>query len=73
MPHKVTIELTMPDDFEKLRLPAAVHDRLQHLFDKQSRERKLSRAERREAEGLMDVAELLSLLKLRAKRARGDE
>jgi hypothetical protein len=73
MAQKVTIELNLPDDFDKLRLPPAVHDRLQHLLDKQSREGKLSRSERLEAEGLVDVSELLSLLKLRAKRARGDE
>ena len=69
----VTIEIDMPADLKRFRLPKAVDRRLQDLLDKQSREGKLSRSERLEAEGLVDVSELLSLLKLRAKSAPGNE
>jgi hypothetical protein len=65
----VVIELEMPGDLKRFRLPKSVNDRLQELLDKQSREGKLAPAERREAEGLVDLAEMLSLLRLRAKRA----
>jgi hypothetical protein len=62
------IRLEMPDDFPKLRLPDAVQQRLQFLLDRQDQGGGLSLDERREAEGLVSVAELLSLLRLRAER-----
>jgi hypothetical protein len=65
----VLIELEMPGDLKRFRLPKSVNHRLQELLDKQSREGKISRAERREAEGLVNLAEMLSLLRLRAERA----
>jgi hypothetical protein len=65
----VVIELEMPDDLKQFRLPKGVNRRPQDLLDKQSREGKLSRAERQEAEGLVNLAEMLSLLRLRAARA----
>ena len=65
----VLIELEMPGDLKRFRLPKSVNHRLQELLDKQNREGKLSRAERREAEGLVNLAEMLSLLRLRAERA----
>ena len=65
----VVIELELPDDLKQFRLPRGVNDRLQELLDKQSRTGKLSAAERREAEGLVDITEMLSLLRLRAERA----
>lgn len=39
------------------------------LLDRQDRGEELTLEERREAEDLIDLAELLSLLKLRAQRA----
>ena len=69
MSQSVTIELEMPDDLKQFRLPKSVERRLQELLDKQSRLGKLSAAERREAEGLVDLAEMLTLLRLRAERA----
>jgi hypothetical protein len=69
MSQSVTIELEMPDDLKQFRLPKSVDRRLQELLDKQSRRGKLSAAERREAEGLVDLAEMLTLLRLRAERA----
>jgi hypothetical protein len=68
MSRPVMIELL--DDPEKLRLPKGVHDRLQHLLDKQDGGARLTEEERLEAEGIVEVAELLSLLKARAERAR---
>jgi len=65
----VTIELDMPDDMKQFRLPKGVNHRLQELLDKQSRDGKLPRAERLEAEGLVNLTEMLSLLRLRAERA----
>ena len=65
----LTIEIDMPADLKRFRLPKAVDRRLQDLLDKQSREGKLTRAERQEAEGLVDLAEMLTLLRLRAERA----
>jgi hypothetical protein len=69
MSHAVTIELEMPDDLDRFRLPKGVHDRLQELLDRQDQGQTLTTAERREAEGLVNLAELLSLLRLRAERA----
>jgi hypothetical protein len=65
----VMIELELPGDLKRFRLPKSVDRRLQELLDKQSRDGKLSAAERREAEGLVNLAEMLSLLRLRAERA----
>lgn len=68
MPQHIVIELDVPDDLKKFRLPKAVDRRLQDLLDRQSEGKRLTTAERREAEGLVIVAELLSLLRLRASR-----
>jgi hypothetical protein len=62
MPQVVEIPL----ELTHFQLPQAVHDRLQFLLDKQDAGTTLSDAERREAEGLVDVAEFLSLLQLRS-------
>lgn len=64
----VTVEIEMPESLEGLHLPAGVHDRLQSLLDRQHRGEGLSPEERLEAEGLVDLADLLSLLRLRARR-----
>ena len=64
----VSIELAMPADLERFKLPEEVHHRLQELLDCQDRGEILSPAERLEAEGLVNLAELLSLLRLRATR-----
>ncbi len=69
MSHSVTIELELPEDLKQFRLPKSVDGRLQTLLDKQSRAGKLTPAERREAEGLVELAEMLTLLRLRAERA----
>src|ERR1700738_2314417 len=52
----------------RFRLPAGVQQRLTELLDKQDAGTTLTDAERHEAEGLVDLAELLSLLRLRSER-----
>jgi hypothetical protein len=69
MSQAVSIELELPDDLSRLRLPEGVNDRLQALLDRQDRGTPLTPAERREAEGLVNLSELLSLLRLRAECA----
>ena len=63
-----TIEVDLPADLARFRLPEAVAARLQTLLDRQDSGQPLSAAEREEAEGLVDLAEFLSLLRLRAER-----
>jgi hypothetical protein len=68
MSQVVAIELELPDDLALFRLPPGVNDRLQELLDRQDSGIPLNEAERREAEGLVDLAELLTILRLRAER-----
>lgn len=51
------------------RLPEGLQNRLQFLLDRQDAGVVLEEAERQEVEGLVEVAEFLSLLLLRSKRA----
>jgi len=67
----VIFRVDVPDTLERLRLPPAVGDRLTELLDRQDANGALSAAERQEAEGLVDLADLLTLLRLRAERLDG--
>jgi hypothetical protein len=62
-----TIEI--PAELARFELPDGLQARLQHLLDRQDAGEVLTSEERREAEGLVELAEFLSLLQLRAKRA----
>jgi hypothetical protein len=64
----LTIEVELPADLARFRLPEAVAARLQALLDRQDSGQPLTPAERDEAEGLVNLSELLSLLRLRAER-----
>ena len=64
----VTFEVDLPEDLARLRLPRALDARLQTLFDRQDSGQPLTVSEREEAEGLVNVAELLTLLRLRRER-----
>ena len=64
----VAIKLSVPDDLARFRLPDGVNARLQVLLDRQEGGQRLTPAERKEAEGLVNLAELLSLLRLRVER-----
>jgi hypothetical protein len=69
MSRSLTIELQMPGDLARFRLPRGVNARLKELLDRQDNGTSLTAAERHEAEGLVDLAEILTLLRLRAERA----
>jgi hypothetical protein len=58
----------IPIELTKFQLPDAVQLRLQFLLDSQDSGRTLAQAERQEAQGLIDLAEFLSLLFLRSQR-----
>jgi HNH endonuclease len=59
-----TIEI--PAELACFKLPEAVQARLQELLDRQDAGQTLTPEERREAEGLVELAEFLSFLRLRA-------
>jgi hypothetical protein len=65
---RLDLALELPDDMARLSLPEGVDRRLQALLDKQDRGDPLTDDERAEAEGLVDLADLLTLLRLRASR-----
>ena len=58
-----------PADLPRFRLPPGVQARLNELLDRQDHGQPLTDAERDEAEGLVTLAEVLSLLRLRSERA----
>jgi hypothetical protein len=60
--------IEIPVDLTHFKLPEAVQERLQFLLDRQDTGETLTQAERREAEGLIELAEFLSLLHLRSQR-----
>ncbi|GCL40060.1 hypothetical protein SR1949_51940 [Sphaerospermopsis reniformis] len=60
----------IPVNLTYFQLPEAVQARLQFLLDRQDTGEELTLAERNEAEGLVDLAEFLSLLSLRSQRCR---
>lgn len=64
-----TVQLTvpMPANLAKLRFPKALDQRLHFLLDEQGRKGKLTVAEKKEAEGLEQMARMLSILKLGAQ------
>ena len=61
-----TIEI--PIELVHFQLPDAVQARLQYLLDRQDEGERLTPEERDEAEGLVELAEFLTLLNLRATR-----
>lgn len=64
----IALEVELPADLARFRLPEAVAARLQELLDRQDAGQPLTQQERKEAEGLVDVAELPTLLRLRTER-----
>ena len=64
----LTLEVDLPADLARFRLPEAVAARLQALLDRQDSGQPLTAQERDEAEGLADLAEFLTVLRLRAER-----
>ena len=72
MNRQIVLELEVPADLERFELPRAVDARLHDLLDRQDSGATLSDAEKAEAEGLVGLAEMLTLLKLRGQRATSD-
>jgi hypothetical protein len=64
----LTLEVDLPADLARFRLPAALAARLQVLLDRQDSGQPLTAQEREEAEGLVEMSEFLTLLRLRAER-----
>jgi hypothetical protein len=60
-----TIEI--PVELTLFQFPEGVRDRLNSLLDRQDAGENLTHSERYEAEGLVELAEFLSLLRLRAQ------
>lgn len=73
MARHILLEIEMPAGLDRFKLPPGVNERLQELLDRQDRGEALTATERSEAEGLVDLAELLSLLGLRAQRIWRDQ
>lgn len=69
MSQSVLVEIEMPAELAQFRLPAGVNERLEMLLDRQDQGQPLTVSERAEAEGLVNLADSLSLLRLRAERA----
>jgi len=61
----MTEVIEIPVSLTYFKLPEAVQMRLQFLLDRQDAGEELTLAERNEAEGLVDLAEFLSLLSQR--------
>lgn len=64
----ISFEIEMPTGWETVRLPNGVHHRLQELLDRQDAGQQLTPSEADEAQGLVDLAEWLSLVRLRSQR-----
>jgi hypothetical protein len=64
----LTVQIELPDELPEFCLPHGVQERLQELLNRQDSGHSLTPAERSEAEGLVDLAELLTLLRLRTER-----
>jgi hypothetical protein len=65
----VLVELDLPKDWRRFRLPPALHQRLQELLDRQDMEGRLAPRERREAAALTELVDMLSVMRLRAELA----
>jgi ribosome assembly protein YihI (activator of Der GTPase) len=69
MSQAIHLDLELPGDLARFKLPAGVNERLSALLDKQDAGEELTAQERREAEGLVDLADTLTYLGLKAKAA----
>jgi ABC-type transporter Mla MlaB component len=62
------MQLMIESELAQFELPPAVQQRLQTLLDRQDQGIDLTSSEREEAEGLVELAEFLALLKVRSQR-----
>ena len=65
----IDLKIAVPQELARLHLPEGVDRRLQALLDKQDSGMPLTPDEQAEAEGLVELAELLTLLRLRASES----
>jgi hypothetical protein len=70
MSRSVFVEVDLPEQWRKFRLPAALDDRLRELLDRQDRDGKLLLRERQEAEALVELVDILTLMKARTKQKK---
>jgi hypothetical protein len=63
----LTLEIDLPADLARFRLPEALAARLQDLLDRQDAGQPLTPKEREEAEGLVNLSEFFTLLRLRTE------
>ena len=66
----IHVEMDLPPGMARLCLPEGVDRRLHGLLDKQDRGEPLTDDERAEAEGLVDLSDLLSFLRLQTRAVR---
>lgn len=67
MSQPVYLDLELPGDLARFKLPSGVNERLTALLDKQDSGQELTEQEHREAEGLVDLADTLTYLGLKAR------
>ena len=67
MPKTLMVQLDLPKDWRTFRMPRGLQTRLQELLDRQDQTGKLTRRERQESNGLVELAEMLTLMKLRVR------
>ena len=67
MSQAIHLDLELPGDLARFRLPAGVNARLTELLDQQDAGQALTEQQRSEAEGLVDLADTLTYLGLKAR------
>lgn len=69
MSQSVMIQLDLPKDWRTFQMPRGLQSRLQELLDCQDQTGKLTQRERQEANALVELAKMFSLMKLRVRLA----
>ena len=64
----VTTKIEMPIAKASFKLPRGVDRRLRSLLDKQDKGERLTAAEKSEATGLVELSEMLTLLRLKSQK-----
>ncbi len=65
----ITIELELPEDWQRFQMPKALARRLHTLLDEQDRNGKLSKSKREEVKALMKLVDWLCQLQTQAHLA----
>ena len=63
----VTVQLDLPKNWRTFRMPHALQERQQELLHRQDQVGRLSCRERQEANGLVQLADMLELMKSRVR------